>query len=241
MTVDDARKRLVELLTVLIAWRSGFSRKYLGPALGPDSEQHEIALLLAKHSALAAEQSIRAAIDEACQAVAQALRAGVPLLWQYTIDELLIPPLTAFGPIGDRPDDVEFLEAAGWKELDLSEDAEAGDEPARPDLLEETGGLAMESLAAARLGTVLDSWWREGERQHRQVIEQWGVDFHWPKAHRNYYRAQCFYRYSILRPDDGLVYSSLENAVARKGGLLLSEAMAEGLAHGLVLPEENRG
>jgi hypothetical protein len=149
--------------------------------------------------------------------------------------------VTAFGPIGDRPEDVEFLETAGWKELDLSEDAQKGDEPARQDLLEEAAGLAMESLAASRLGTVLDSSWREEERQQRQVIEQWGVDFRWPKAHQNYYQAQCFYRYSILRPDDGLVYSSLENAVARKGGLLLSEAMAEGLAHGLVLPEENRG
>jgi len=240
MTVDD-RQRLVELLTVLIAWRSGFSRKYPDPALGPDREQHEIALLLEEHPALAAEESIRGAIDEARQAVAQALRAGVPLLWQYTLEELLIPPLTAFGPIGDRPDDVEFLEVAGWKGLDLSEDAEEGDERTRQDPLNEAAGLAMESLAAARLGAVLDSWWREGERQSRQVIEQWGVDFHWPKAHQSYYQAQCFYRYSTLRPDDGLVYSSLENAVARKGGLLLSEAMAEGLAHGLVLPEESAG
>jgi hypothetical protein len=232
---------MIELLTVLIAWRSGFSRKYPGPALGPDREQHEIALLLEEHPALNTEESIRGGIEEARQAVAQALRAGVPLLWQYTLEELLIPPLTAFGPIGDRPDDVEFLEAAGWKELDLSEHAEEGDEPARQDLLEEAAGLAMESLAASRLGTVLDSWWRKEERQQRQVIEQWGVDFHWPKAHQNYYQAQCFYRYSILRPDDGLVYPSVENAVARTGGLLLSEAMAEGLAHGLVLPEENRG
>jgi hypothetical protein len=59
MTVDDALQRLVELLTVLIAWRSGFSRKYPSPALGPDREQHEIALLLEEHPALATEESIR--------------------------------------------------------------------------------------------------------------------------------------------------------------------------------------
>jgi hypothetical protein len=244
MIVDDPRQRLIELLTVLIAWRSGYSREYLGPALGPDREQHEIALLLEEHPALAAEESIRAAIDEARQAVAQALRAGIPLLWQYTLQELLVPPLTAFSPIGDRPDDVEFMHAGGWKELSLlGEDAEdiEGVEPARQDPLEEAAGLAMESLAASRLGTVVDSWWRKGEGQSRQVIEQWGMDFYWPKAHHNYYAAQCFYRYSILRPDDGLVYPSLENAVVRKGGMLLSEAMADGLAHGLVLPDESAG
>jgi hypothetical protein len=244
MSVDDARQRLVDLLTVLIAWRSGYSREYLGPAVGPDREQHEIELLLEEHPALAGEEFIRAAIDQAQQAVAQALRAGIPLLWQYTLQELLVPPLTAFSPISARPDKAEFMHAAGWKGLGLSsEDAEdvEGDERARQDSLEEAAGFAMESLAAARLGAVLYSWWREGERQNRQVIEQWGMDFYWPKAHHNYYQAQCFYRYSTLRPDDGLVYPSLENAVTRKGGLLLSEAMAECLAHGLVLPEENRG
>jgi hypothetical protein len=241
MAVDDARQRLIELLTVLIAWRSGLSGKYLGPALGPDMEQHEIARVLEEHPALAVEGSIRDAIDQAGQAVAQALRAGVPLLWQYTLQELLVPPLIAFSPIGDRPDDAEFLDPAGWrKELNLSEDEE-GDEPARQDLLKEAAGLAMESLAAARLGTVVDSWRRKREGQNRQVIERWGVDFYWPKAHHNYYAAQCFYRYRILEPDEGLVYSSLENAVGRKGGVSLSEAMADGLAHGLVLPDENAG
>jgi hypothetical protein len=228
MIVDDPPQRLIELLTVLIAWRSGYSREYLGPALGPDKEQHEIALLLEEHPALAAEESIRAALDQAHQAAAQALRAGIPLLWQYTLPELLVPPLTAFSPISARPDEAEFMHEAGWRDL--------GKDP-----LEEAAGLAMESLAAARLGSVVDSWCREGERQPRQVIEQWETDFYWPKTHHDYYRTQCFYRYSILRPDDGLVYPSLEDAVARKGGMLLSEAMAEGLAHGLVLPEESAG
>jgi hypothetical protein len=228
MIVDDPRQRLIELLTVLIAWRSGYSREYRGPALCPDREQHEIALLLEEHPALAAEESIRAALDQAHQAVAQALRAGIPLLWQYTLQELLVPPLTAFSLIGARPDEAEFMDAAGWRDL--------GKDP-----LEEAAGLAMESLAAARLGTVLASWCREREGQHRQIIEQWETDFHWLKAHHDYYQAQCFYRYSTLRPDDGLVYPSLEDAVARKGGMLLSEAMAEGLAHGLVLPEESAG
>ena len=50
--------------------------------------------------------------------------------------------------------------------------------------------------------------------------------------------AACFYRYSMVRPDLGRVYTRIEDALKGEGGVSLGEAVLDGRLYGLLLRDE---
>jgi hypothetical protein len=217
--MNDPEKQLIELLSVLIAWKSSYSEEYIGPVCGPAREQHEVALLLEEHPVLAAASAIEDAIERARQAVAKRLPSHATPPERYTLAELLVPPLTAFGPAGACTLKEPYRD--DWEEIeDLELELKLGD------------------LGTPRLGNVVGAWLRDVDRNIFEIIEVWVVEFFGREKKHKYHEAECWYRYRSDRPDDGQVYSSEHLAFSRHRGMALSEALSDGLAHGLVLPNK---
>jgi hypothetical protein len=222
--MHDPKKRLIELLSVLIAWKSGSSDEYVGPVCGPAQEQHEVARLLDEYPALANASAIRAALERAHRAVIETVTTPPE---RYTLAELLVPPLTAFGAAGAT--DLYPVELGDWDNIEEDLNLE----------LEEWLG----DLGTPRLGTVVDAWVREVDSDVFEIIEMWVVWFVGRKQKHHHHEAECWYRYRSDRRDEGLVYATERAAFrGREGGLPLSMALSDGLLHGLVLgidPEDD--
>jgi hypothetical protein len=108
----------------------------------------------------------------------------------------------------------------------------------RYDLDEDFWGLAW-NAQTERLGHVVEAWYLfDPPDEIMEIIEHWVAGF-WqpeePECHR-YRKAECYYRYPVDRPDHGRVYVWFECALEKEDGVSLSEAISDGLAHGLVLP-----
>jgi hypothetical protein len=238
-------KRLVEQLAILIGWKSRFglrsgAYRYLSLADRVEPHQYEVQSILDAHPGWSGESAIEESIELARQALMTRmaerlateaiLSGGTPpsaeqiyVPRRYTLAELLKPPLTAFG----APGVMSFPEPdmGDWEPYDLGEDF---------------WGLYWNTMET-RLGEVTEAWYRSGPLgEIREIIERWAADFWRPEERESdrHREAECCYRYPVDDPDNGLVYPYLWDAVSGEGGVPLSAALADGLTHGLVLPEE---
>ena len=225
---EEPRKQLIGQLKILIAWRSGYSEKHIGLCAEVQPVQHEVARILEAWPGLSSEPAITEAIETARQLLIQKMPPwDVPpqeRVRVYTLHELMRAPLTAFAPAG-----ATWSREPDWGEWKPYEDE--GD----------FVGLKETGIGTARLGQLADAWYlSDGGGEPREIIEHWCVDFYQPEEHEtNRLReSECFYRYSVARPDLGRVYTWIEDALRGEGGVSLGEAMLDGQAHGLLLPDE---
>jgi len=224
-----------------------------------EPEQYEVQRILDASPEVAGEPAITDEIELARQALMERVRRrlGTEALLsghspperlyiprRYALAELLKPPLTTFGPPGAEH---LYLDFGEWEELDrdvLSDIDTAREALAKGELDWEWimwGTWAPEALATVRLGDFFRVWRLLVLGKPVEYIEHWGARFDRPEEeeHDRYREAECYYRYSFDDPQHGLVYVGIVEALRGEGGVPLSAALADGLAHGLLLPESD--